>query len=212
VKRLVILLFVLLSVGIGSGYADKTDKNDLNFRKTNREHKTYLSAVGISANSSGDIAIGFVDDYINVYDKYGNFKYSFAFNVEGRYLFEFDEQDDIMIFSVRDSAYYYFNSDAELIKTEKISNSEESESYYTNHSSKRKVNNVDIDGINYSLKQVFGYIRLIKTDADGNETIIYETGLQYIVKVLIVLVILAFAAIVICGLIKTISTEMKKYM
>jgi len=42
-----------------------------------------------------------------------------------------------------------------------------------------------------------------------NESVIYETGLQYAVKAFVALTVLAFLAIVICGFIKTISTEMK---
>lgn len=103
---------------------------------------------------------------------------------------------------------YYFNNDAELIKTEKISNPEELKNYYKNRPDKE---NVNIDGVNYSLKQVLGYIKFAKTDADGNESVIYETGLQYAVKAFVALTVLAFLAIVICGFIKTISTEMKKY-
>ncbi|ADU73845.1 hypothetical protein M972_11810 [Acetivibrio thermocellus AD2] len=211
-KRKIFLLFMslimLLNVGIGNVYADETGKNALNFRKIYKEHRTYSSAVGISANSLGDIAIGFNDDYINVYDKQGSFKYSFAFEVNGNYFFEFDNENNIVIFSVTDGMRYYFNNDAELIKTEKISDPEELKNYYKNRPDKE---NVNIDGVNYSLKQVLGYIKFAKTDADGNESVIYETGLQYAVKAFVALTVLAFLAIVICGFIKTISTEMKKY-
>ncbi|GAE88805.1 hypothetical protein JCM21531_2280 [Acetivibrio straminisolvens JCM 21531] len=152
-KRCIFLLFILLSVAIGNVYADETGKNVLNFRKINKEHKTYFCAVGISANSLGDVAIGFSDDYINVYDKHGNFKYSFAFKVDGSYLFEFDNQNNIIIFTARDGMRYYFSADAKLIRTEKISDPVERERYYENHSNKR---NLDVDGISYSMRQAFG--------------------------------------------------------
>lgn len=40
--------------------------NILKFNKTDYEHHTYKSSVGISVNSIGDIAIGFDDKYINI--------------------------------------------------------------------------------------------------------------------------------------------------
>jgi len=82
--------------------------------------------------------------------------------VNGNYFFEFDNENNIVIFSVTDGMRYYFNNDAELIKTEKISDPEELKNYYKNRPDKE---NVNIDGVNYSLKQVLGYIKFAKTDA-----------------------------------------------
>jgi len=49
--------------------------------------------------------------------------------VNGNYFFEFDNENNIVIFSVTDGMRYYFNNDAELIKTEKISDPEELKNY-----------------------------------------------------------------------------------
>lgn len=207
-RRCIFLLIFLISVTAGNVFAEEGKENVINFTKIQEEYKTYSSPVGISANSLGDVAIGFEDHHINVYGKDGNFKYGFAFKLYGTYFFNMDDQNIIMIFNVRGDTCYYFNTDAELIKKEKISDREEIKRYYKNYYNKRSVN---IDEINYLLKEVFGYTKLIKTDANGNETIIFETGSQYIGRVFISLIILIFVVIVICGVIKTVSTEMKKY-
>lgn len=201
-------MVALLSVIVGNAFADGSKENVIDFKKVQEEYKTYTSPVGISANSSGDVAIGFKDYHINVYDKNGNFKYGFAFKLYGTYFFGIDDENNVMIFNVRGDTCYYFNTDAELIKKEKISDREEIKRYYKNYSNKTSVN---VGGIKYVLKENFGYAKLVKIDENGNESIIYEMGSQYAGRILITSIILIFVIIVILGVIKTVLTQMKKY-
>lgn len=122
--------------------------------------------------------------------------------------FGIDDENNVMIFNVRGDTCYYFNTDAELIKKEKISDREEIKRYYKNYSNKTSVN---VGGIKYVLKENFGYAKLVKIDENGNESIIYEMGSQYAGRILITSIILIFVIIVILGVIKTVLTQMKKY-
>lgn len=202
---LILLLLCFVTIGIN---ADEDNNNILKFRRSEAEHQTLASAVCISANSIEDLAIGFSDKYINVYDKNGNFKYSYVFEFNGSYVFEFDSLNNIMILPARGDSSYYFNSGAELLKTKKISNSGENDKYYRTLLNNKSIN---ANGNKYVLEQSFGYTRLVKTDINGNEKVIYDSGSKYIGKIIAGVFILAFVIIVIFVIARTIKTEAERF-
>jgi hypothetical protein len=108
---IVIILFLTFSKNVNAKY------NDLTFMKNFEEHKTISSAVGISLNSKGEIALGFKDKFINVYDINGKFICCYSFYTSGSYVFEYDKNDNIMIFPIRSDACFFYDTNAKLIKT-----------------------------------------------------------------------------------------------
>lgn len=174
-----------------NAYAD--DNSVIAFQKIDKEHKSLLSVVGISVNSKDEIAIGFRDNHINIYDDNGNFIYGYKFSLNGSYVFKYDENDNIMIFPIRASRCYFFNTDAELIKTREFSNSTEEDKYFRSLKGNKRVS---INGNLYEVRETFGYTKLIKTEANGEMTIIYDIGWLYAGKIAISLLKLLFVIIV----------------
>lgn len=173
-KRLIILIIIGFTIICQNAYAD--DNNIIAFKKNKEEHRTPSSAVGISINSKYEIALGFKDRYINVYDSNGKFINGYSFNFYGSYVFKYDEMDNIMIFPIRSSACYFFNTDAKLVITREITDEVEEDRYYRALEGNKKVS---INGNLYELRESLGYTKLLKTDANGNITIIYDMGWDY---------------------------------
>jgi len=198
------IVFILMILGFTiyclNAYAD--DNNVLAFKKSDKEHKSLSSAIGISVNSEGEIALGFRDNYINVYDGNGRFINGYSFKTSGSYVFGYDTKDNIMIFSVRAGRCYFFNKDAKLLEYRGFSNSTEEDRYYSSLKGNRKVS---INGNLYELSELFGYTKLIKTGANENKTIIYDIGWVYAVKILIGVFKVLFIIIVLVTIKKAIK-------
>lgn len=190
IRRCIIFILIVLACTIycQDAYAI------IAFQKTDKEHKSLLSVVGISVNSKGEIAIGFRDNHINIYDDNGNFINGYTFKTSGSYRFKYDEYDNIMIFAVRSGICYFLNSAAELIKTREFSNSTEESKYLRSLEEGNK--KISINGNLYEVKNPFGYTKLIKTEANGEMTIIYDIGWFYAGKIAISLLELLFVIIV----------------
>jgi len=180
-KWILVTIITLIFIDCHYSYAD--DNNIISFKKTVEEHRTHSSAVGISVNSKEEIALGFwcelyENNYINVYDSSGKFINGYTFNTYGSYEFKYDEEDNIMIFCERSDICYFFNTDAELIKTIEFSSSIVEDRYLRSVFSDNK--ELSINGNHYKLSNYsFGHTILTKTDENGNITIIYDIGKDY---------------------------------
>lgn len=197
--RIFVLSLIILFSTIQT-YSIGMDIDTLNFMRIEEEHQTIASANCISANSKGEVAIGFNDDYINVYDSQGEFVCSYSFEVNSSYFFEIDDMDGIMIFSLRGNKSYYYNKEAELLKTKKFNNIDESGNYFEEHEGVKKIS---VNKNTYELSQRWGYTNLTKVDTYGHATPIYEDGYIYYIKIFILLSILSCVFIAIIIIIKS---------
>lgn len=198
-KNVLILLIIILFSAIQT-YSIGMDSDTLNFEKIKEEHQTISSAACISANSKGDIAIGFNDDYINVYNNSGKYERSYAFKVDGSYFFELDDMGGIMIFTLRGNKSYYYNEEAELLKTEEFRIGD-SEIYYKEHEGVKKLS---INENTYEISQRWGYTKLTKIDINGYVTSIYEDGSAYYIKVFMLLFFWACVSVAIIIIIRSV--------
>jgi len=205
-KRNAFILLLIIPFLTIQTYSIGMDNETLKLTRVKGEHRTISSATCISANSKGDIAIGFNDDYINVYDSSGKFVCSYVFEVDGSHFFELDDTDGIMIFTLRGNKSYY-NKEAELLKTEKFSNVDDSEIYYNEHEGVKKIS---VNKNTYELSQHWRYTKLTKIDTNGYVTSIYEDGPIYYVKVFILLSILSCVFIALIIIIK--SAKKKRWV
>lgn len=187
--------------------SDRVD-NVLKFQKSNNEYDTSSSVVCISANSLGSVAIGFQDKHINVYDNIGNYLYSYSFDFNGSYVFEFDEADNIVIIPARGEESYYFSSDAELQQVKKLYSSIESDKHYRKLLQTKKIT---VNNKNYELVQSFANTKVIQSDENGNQKIFYESKSNYLGNLTGIFLVLAFVLIVIVTVVRTTLNEVKNY-
>lgn len=199
-KRIILIFLVLLMTLTISFSINGENSNIFDFAKIKEQHRTLSSAVGISVNSNHEIALGFSDGYINVYGSDGKYKYGYSFNLNGSYVFEYDDLSNIMIFPIRADGYYRFNDEGVLIETRKFTDEVEKEKYYRSLENKKVAS---INGNTYALRQSFGYTELTKTDEKGNRTVIYDIGSDYAGKVLISVLVISFVIVCILTIVKS---------
>lgn len=183
------------------------------------EQQTFLSNIDLTLMSeepqksaftcfdvskSGQVAIGFANaqnKYISVYDANGKFQYGYVFNCNQSFGVQWDSAD-LIIYFVRSDAAASFDSNGTNVELRTIEDTADNNSYWNRCVfSKEKT----IDTNRYTAKNNMGilnifassYSQLLKTDSDGNETIIYDAGTtQMLQTVLFIIAVLIFAAIV----------------
>ena len=140
--------------------------------------------------------------YISVYDATGEFQYGYAFNCNQSFGIQWDDTN-LIIFFVRSDVAALFDSNGTNMELRMINDTIDNNSYW-NHSvfSKEK----ELNGNMYTIKNNMGllnvfasnYSQLIKTDSDGNETIIYDVStVQTLKTVFIITAVFLFVALVI---------------
>ena len=168
------------------------DNNTMFFEKIKEEHKTQSETVGISVNSKEEIAIGFDDGFINIYNSNGKFVTGYSYKTYGSYYFKYDDTDNLMIFDERAGRCYFFNYNAELVKTSGFSNTTEEDRFAWSLYNIKKVN---FNGTIYELKESFRDIKLTKTDTTGNITTIYYFERAYKGEILFYITVLLYLII-----------------
>lgn len=174
-----------------------------------KEQQAFLSAIGLflkkeepnkepivcfDVNENGLIAIGtkdFEKEFISVYEPDGTFKYGYLFDCDGSFGIEWDH-NNIVIYFVRSNVAGWFNEKGENVDLKIVQNTIDNSSYWNEvlHSTQRNVN-----GIQYTIQNNLGpfnifavsYSQLIKTDADGNTTILYDISNAYTIRFIIAL-------------------------
>jgi len=208
-NKYLLIVGVFAFITLGNVCSLALNENPLNLIRSEVEHKTAADSIGISADHEGKIAIGFRDDSINIYNNNGTFVYSYTFDEPGSYTFSFDEENNLVIFSVRGYTRYYFNGKGDFIKAETFPTEDIGYNYYKES---KNPFTLKINNAKYIIKQPWGYTKLIKIGADGYESVIYDSGSLYFSKVLIRLfIIIAIVAIVI-SVKKEYISERKKYL
>lgn len=154
------------------------------------EHISISQISNFAIDSSGNIAIAFSDDFINVYNESGNFMYGYKILDDlGQIGVYYNENDDLILRGSRSKSYY--------IKDHSIQIRESSDKYVS------MFNNFNMIKKNDALYIVKGFIaqKIIKIQ-DNVKTVIYQdTNSVIIFRIIILLTILS---ILVLGITKTI--------
>lgn len=161
-------------------------------------------------SESGQVVIGFANaqkKYISVYDATGGFQYGYVFNCNQSFGVQWDSAN-LIIYFVRSDVAASFDSNGDNVELRTIEDTADNNSYWNRCVfSKEKMINTN----RYTAKNNMGilnmfassYSQLLKTDSNGNETIIYDAGTtQTAQTVLFIIAVLIFAAIVIALVIR----------
>lgn len=220
-KKTIFILFIVSLIICGGGMNVFAMNTGFSISEMNsKDQHTFLSNINLSpiydepqkgtitcfdVNESGLIAIGFASSenkHISVYDATGKFQYGYIFNCNQSFGIQWDS-DNLIIYFVRSDVAASFNSDGINVELKRIEDTIDNNSYW-NHSvfSKEKT----IDGNKYTIKNNMGmlnifassYSQLLKTDSNGNETIIYDVSATQMTKTLLITIaVLIFVALVI---------------
>ena len=208
VRKLLLALFVV-SVFLCMG--NRVSAMNTGFtteEMTPEEQERFLSNVDLSliikepkkraikrfdVNDDGLIAIGSEDSmgkFISVYTSDGTFQYGYRFDCSGDFGVEWDD-DNIIIYFVRSDVAALYDDKGENIELREIQNTIDNNSYWNHvvYSNQRTVN-----GCQYTLRNDMGlfnfiassYSQLVKTDADGSVSIIYDVNTEYTITVVMV--------------------------
>lgn len=209
-RKILIALFIA-SVFLWSG-CGKVSAMNTGFLTDNMEideQQVFLSNINLSlvseepkkntiicfdVNDDGLIVIGTENlscKLVSVYTSDGTFKYGYTFNCSGNFGVEWDN-DNIIIYFVRSDVAASFNAEGINVELKKIQDTSDN-NYYWNHSvySTQKT----VNEIMYTMKNNMGlfnifassYSQLIKTDADGNITTIYDVSNVHTTTLVIIL-------------------------
>ncbi len=217
----VIFISLIISLIIFSGSISAFAMNTgFSTREMNSEDQhTFLSNINLTlisdepqkstftcfdVSESGQVAIGFANDqnkYISVYDANGKFQYGYVFNCNQSFGVQWDSAN-LIIYFVRSDVAASFDSNGANVESRTIEDTADNNSYWNRCVfSKEKT----IDTNRYTAKNNMGilnifassYSQLLKTDSNGNETIIYDGGTtQTAQTVLFIIAVLIFAALV----------------
>lgn len=219
-KNMFILFIISLIICNGGVNAFAMNTGFSTSEMNSKDQHTFLSNINLSqiydepqkstiecfdVSESELIAIGSATSekkYISVYDATGEFQYGYAFNCNQSFGIQWDDTN-LIIFFVRSDVAALFDSNGTNMELRMINDTIDNNSYW-NHSvfSKEK----ELNGNMYTIKNNMGllnvfasnYSQLIKTDSDGNETIIYDVStVQTLKTVFIITAVFLFVALVI---------------
>lgn len=146
-------------------------------------------------SDEGLIALGFDDSShkaIYVYNAEGKFEYGYSFESDGGFGVEWDD-DNLIIYFVRSDVAALFNKNAACLEMKSISSTIENNTYWntTVFGKKRFVGKIE-----YEINNDIGILnffassnsQLIKTDATGLKTTLYNVNGSYGLKLFLILV------------------------
>lgn len=171
----------------------------IDFRKENSEK--IFSSISCFAINDESIALGFNDGdrkYINIYDDYCNYEYSYSFDNYGSFGIDF-QNDTLLVYLLRENIVISINKDITTIEVKSVEENDEYQEYLDKFvCSKVKVCN----GNKYYLSTgdlLFSpsYTQLVKVDENNNKEILFDfTKDNYINLFVIGTVVLLFVCIV----------------
>lgn len=224
-RNLIFIAFIIPLIIYSEGLNIFAMKTDFSTSEMNLENQhTFLSNINLSliadepqkrtilcfdVNSNGMIAIGSAaseNKYISVYDSTGEFQYGYTFNCNQSFGVQWDNTNLIICF-VKNDVAASFDSNGNNTELRIIENTDSNNSYWNNSVFSREKT---IDSNSYTIKNNMGalnifassYSQLIKTDAQGNETVLYDvstiqlTQTVFIIIAAVVFVLIAITAII----------------
>lgn len=152
---------------------------------------------------------------IKVYDADMKFQYAYSFNEPGTYGIEWDSQNVLICF-VRGDYIVSVDPYGNIVELKRIKDTDNNDSnWYRNiFATGKKVDKEIYRLSNVGLLRFFGgsYSQLVKTDADGIETILYNENDQQLLNIVFAIIfILIFTAIVVFPIIKYIKNAREQY-
>ncbi len=145
------------------------------------ETKAAINCFSVGIN--GNIAVGFKNNTLNVYNQNGDFLYGYSFKLYGNYFLSWEE-DDVLLFLVRESVSIRLDNTGTWLEVREVSNTPENDRL----SSK-------LIGANYASENGYIYIstndygwfgklsstksKLIQISPDGTEKILYDVSKRY---------------------------------
>lgn len=152
-------------------------------------------------NEAGDLAIGLRNRIVNVYDSDNRFLYSITFQGAGSYSIEWKE-NNLLLYLVRSDIAVEIDSSGNLITMrEIITNSQHNNAYWNKLRDPTKIFNDNI----YEMRNEHGFLnfftmyysKLVKTNADGKEFVIYDVSSKHRTTLIVSFVgVLLFTSIV----------------
>ena len=220
-KTIITLLIVVLSIwslstsifAMQTGFTTQevsTEKREnilsnIDLKITMQEAKDLgISCFDVSDNET--IAIGASDAvqrYVYVYDKYGIFQYGYVFKSNGSFRIEWDNEN-IIIHFIRSNLAASFDKDGNNIELRYFDDTSEYYSYWDQLGSSERI----VNGTSYTIENNIGLLKflttsrsqLIKTEANGDVTILYDVKTGHIARAitLIVFIIVIFIVAILC--------------
>ncbi len=219
-EKIIFFLFIISLIICNGGINTSAMNTGFTTSEMNaKEQHIFLSNINLSpiydepqkgtitcfdVSKSGLIAIGFTSSenkHISVYDTTGKFQYGYIFNCNQSFGVQWDNAN-LIIYFVRSDVAASFSSDGANVELKKIEDTMDNNSYW-NHFvfSKEKT----IDGNKYVIKNSMGvlnifsssYSQLLKTDSNGNETVLYDVSTTQATKTIFIFIaVLIFVALV----------------
>lgn len=226
VKKLVAIILLFFIITFSGGF--KILGMTTGFTTENmspKEQKLFLSNMKITlldtdvksesmscfdVSDEGLVALGFINNTICVYNHNGDFKYGYSFDCSGSFGVEWDDEN-LLVYFVRSDIAVLLDNSATCLEIKEISNSIQNNTYW-NHTvfaEKRLIGKDKFEIKNdLGILNIFttSYSKLVKTNENGIETVIYDISNHYRLKVLLMLFgIILFIIIVVCVIIKQIK-------
>ena len=160
-----------------------------------------LQIVSFDVSKNSEILLGFKDNKIAIVND-GEVQQFFEFSNDGLFYVRWKE-NNILLFLVRGSVIVEFSTKGELINIVQADSSNESNNSLWNEIAKRK--EVSINQYTFSIRNKSSFFslfsssfsQLIKTDSNGNETIIYDVSSDKAIRfVVLSIAIIIFILIV----------------
>ena len=127
------------------------------------------------ASENGNYSIGYKEwsrGYVLIFDKDGVYISGFAFDIYGDFYIELSD-DFLTIYTVRGEHAIEIDYDGKMISVKSIPNTMENNSYWY----KLQANKKSVGEYAYSTGGIFmEYSKLIRTDENGNQSVLYEAG------------------------------------
>ncbi len=178
------LLCILLVVILVSFAANAQDEGPV--KLVSWQQRGGSRAVGMDSDSRQNVAVGFADHYINIYDSHGDFVHGIAMDFDHDYLFGYDEQDRLIIIPDHEPAQYAIDpsgtiqklgaADAQTVKRFKENRLrtriQAGDAQYELH-----------DALGIRLLTLFDYTKLVRKDASGVVEVIYDGSWEYVVGI-----------------------------
>ena len=219
--RRILLALIIISVFIWNGSVNALAMNT-GFSMEKMEHseqENFLSNINLrlvteepeissiecfDVNDNELVAVGSKNlskRIVSVYAPDGTFKYGYAFECDGDFGIEWDD-NNIIIYFVRSDVAALFDELGNNLEMQIIQDTMDNDSYW-NHSvfSKQRT----INGNKYTMRNngllcffSSSYSQLIKTDTQGNVKIIYDNSVAYTIEFIIkVIGVILFVALVV---------------
>ena len=219
--RRILLALIIISVFIWNGSVNALAMNT-GFSMEKMEHseqENFLSNINLrlvteepeissiecfDVNDNELVAVGSKNlskRIVSVYAPDGTFKYGYAFECDGDFGIEWDD-NNIIIYFVRSDVAALFDELGNNLEMQIIQDTMDNDSYW-NHSvfSKQRT----INGNKYTMRNngllcffSSSYSQLIKTDTQGNVKIIYDNSVAYTIEFIIKIIgVILFVALVV---------------